>query len=464
MKQFRRTLFIFRRDLRLDDNNALLAALEQSEEVIPLFIFDPRQIGPKNDYRSLKAIAFMIDSLHDLDGQLNKKQSRLLCGYDVAEEFLDRLLSKSSIDAVFWNKDYTPFSLKRDEQLEHVCIRHQKSFFSLHDALLINPETVHSASNTPYTIFTPFFKTTAKLEVSQPRPCRYKNFASQSLPETDDLTTLVTKLGISCAREQLIEHGGTTLAKGILKKIGSFSEYGTTHDFPEIPTTLLSPHNKFGTISIRQVYHSIAKKLGEGHPLIRQLYWRDFFTYVAYHSPFVFGAPYHEKWAKIPWENDEAAFKRWCQGTTGFPLVDAGMRQLNQTGFMANRVRMVVASFLVKDLHIDWRWGERYFAQHLIDYDPAVNNGNWQWAASTGCDAQPYFRIFNPWIQQKKFDPECLYIKQWIPELKQINPKIIHAWFKQKDISNIVYPAPMIDHSAQARRALAIYKRTNSLS
>lgn len=462
MKQFVRSLFIFRRDLRLDDNSALLAALEQSEEVIPLFIFDPRQISPENDYRSLKAIAFMIDSLHDLDGQLNKKKSRLMCGHGIAEQFLETLLQIVPIDAIFWNKDYTPFSLKRDEQLEHVCIRHQKFFFSFHDALLINPETIHSANGTPYTIFTPFFKTAAKSKVIQPRLCRYKNFVSQLIPGTYELTTLIAQLNISSAREQLIEHGGTTLAKGILKKIGSFSNYATTHDIPAVPTTLLSPHNKFGTVSIRQIYHTIAKKLGEGHPLIRQLYWRDFFSYIAYHSPFVFGFPYHEKYINLSWENDEGKFRHWCQGTTGFPLIDAGMRQLNQTGFMPNRVRMIVASFLVKDLHIDWRWGEQYFAQHLIDYDPSVNNGNWQWAASTGCDAQPYFRIFNPWIQQKKFDPEGIYIKQWVPELQQVAPSTIHAWFKQKESPKIDYPAPIINHTVQARRALDIYKKSSS--
>ena len=193
-------------------------------------------------------------------------------------------------------------------------------------------------------------------------------------------------------------------------------------------------------------------------PLIKQLYWRDFFTQVAYHSPFVFGQPFHEKYSKLPWSNSEKAFTAWCTGTTGFPIVDAGMRELNATGFMHNRVRMIVASFLTKDLHIDWRKGERYFAQQLVDYDPAVNNGNWQWCASTGCDAQPYFRIFNPWLQQKKFDPQCIYIKKWVPELQKILPLTIHTWYKEDSPPIKNYPRPMVDHGVESKKAKELYK------
>jgi len=225
--------------------------------------------------------------------------------------------------------------------------------------------------------------------------------------------------------------------------------YAATKDIPALSTSNLSAHLKFGTLSIRETYHAIKKILGPTHLLLRQLYWRDFFTHVAYYSPFVFGHAFHEKYDQLIWEHDDKKFQRWCTGTTGFPIVDAGMRQLTTTGFMHNRVRMIAASFLTKDLHIDWRWGEKFFAQQLIDYDPAVNNGNWQWCASTGCDAQPYFRIFNPWLQQKKFDTECIYIKRWIPELKKVAPATIHTWYANKLPSN--YPKPMVDHTQEAR-------------
>lgn len=240
--------------------------------------------------------------------------------------------------------------------------------------------------------------------------------------------------------------------------MGQFQNYKDTHDFPSLSTTLLSPHLKFGSLSIREVYHTIAAKLGGEHSLIRQLYWRDFYSQIAFHAPFVFGHPYQKKFQTLPWSENKKAFAAWCAGKTGFPIVDAGMRQLNQTGFMHNRVRMIVASFLVKDLHINWLWGERYFAQQLIDYDPAVNNGNWQWCASTGCDPQPYFRIFNPWLQQKKFDPEAEYIKKWVVELQDIPTQLIHNWYRSDDIIPH-YPRPIVEHSKESKKAKEDYRR-----
>jgi deoxyribodipyrimidine photo-lyase len=200
----------------------------------------------------------------------------------------------------------------------------------------------------------------------------------------------------------------------------------------------------------------VFEALGSEHALLRQFYWRDFFTHIGFHFPQVFGHAFHQRYDNIQWRNDKDEFQAWAEGRTGFPIVDAGMRQLNQTGCMHNRVRMIVASFLVKDLLINWRWGERYFAQHLLDYDPCVNNGNWQWAASTGCDAQPYFRIFNPWLQQKKFDAECVYIKRWLPELQKYSPAIIHNWFQKPLAGN--YPPPMIDHAVRTQQAKLLFQ------
>ena len=226
----------------------------------------------------------------------------------------------------------------------------------------------------------------------------------------------------------------------------------------------LSPYLKFGICSIREVYSTIQKELGFNHPLLRQLYWRDFYGYIGFHFPFVFTSPFQGRYRRksktnvIQWKNDPQEFEIWCNGKTGFPIVDAGMRELNETGYMHNRVRLITASFLVKDLHIDWRYGERYFALKLIDYDPFINNGNWQWVASTGCDAQPFFRIFNPWLQQKKFDPNCNYIKKWIPELQGTPVNLIHEWYntvnstidKSTKLSQIEnYPRPIVEHQKE---------------
>lgn len=253
--------------------------------------------------------------------------------------------------------------------------------------------------------------------------------------------------------------GGRIEALKILKNVKVFKNYDGGRDLPaKSATSLLSAHHKFGTCSIRETYWAVRDALGPRHTLIKELYWRDFFSHIAYHFPHVFGGAFYPEYDALPWANDKERFQRWCDGLTGFPIVDAGMRELNTTGFMHNRVRMITASFLVKDLHIDWRWGERYFAQHLVDYDPCVNNGNWQWVASTGCDHQPYFRVFNPWLQQKKFDPLCLYIKKWVPELKTVDARQLHRWYEVSGDSADRYPAPVVDHAAESIKAKEIFK------
>jgi len=454
---YKKSLFIFRRDLRLDDNTGLRAALEQSDAVIPCFIFDPRQVGEKNPYRSANAIQFMIESLEDLDEQLHAKKGKLYLFYGEAEKIIAQLITKEKIDAVFLNQDYTPFSIKRDQAISKACHQHNVAFHAEHDALINPPETIMTGNGTPYAVFTAFWKKSRIVPVEQPIKIKHTNFYIKAISTSFAHKELEKKI-LPTRNKLIASHGGRDQAFKILNKISNFMQYPSTHDIPSIPTTHLSAHLKFGTISVREAYSKIAKELGAGHPLIRQLYWRDFFTYVAYHSPFVFGHAYHEKYDNLAWSYSKKAFQAWCEGKTGFPIVDAGMRELNTTGFMHNRVRMVVASFLTKDLHIDWRWGEKYFATQLVDYDPAVNNGNWQWAASTGCDAQPYFRIFNPWLQQKKFDPACTYIKTWVPELADVNKKTIHNWFKNDAIIN-GYPRPIIDHAIESRIAKEMYRR-----
>jgi len=352
-KKFRRSLFLFRRDLRLEDNTGLIFALKSSEVVIPAFIFTLEQIE-RNPFRSDHCLKFMIESLKDLENQLKEKGGKLFLFKGKPEEVVSKCMRKLNIEALIVNRDYTPYSRQRDNKLEKVC----------------------KAGQIP----------------------------------------------LECS-------------------------------------TYLSPYLKFTVCSPREVYEAICRHLSPHHELIRSLYWRDFFTSIAFFFPHVFMGAFHSKFDKLKWSYNRKAYQRWCEGSTGFPIVDAGMREMNETGFMHNRVRMIAASFLIKDLHIDWRWGEKYFAQTLIDYDPAVNNGNWQWAASTGSDAQPYFRIFNPWNQQKKFDPECTYIKKWIPELRDFPPKAIHAWYEEKHRAGCKkYPAPMTNHDKAAKEALHAYR------
>lgn len=456
---FKKTLFIFHRDLRLDDNTGLLQALAKSEHVIPCFIFNPQQVSTKNEYRSKNCIQFMIESIIDLDAQLKKKHAKLYLFYGTSTDIIKKLIKEEKIDAVFCNRDYTPFSIKRDEALKQLCLKAHIAFEQYGDALLNEPEEIKSGNGTPYAVYTAFFKECFKhYPVRKPIKCTAKNFYTKKI-DLEESSNIYKKI-LPSSNSAIKVQGGRTHALKVIKKMNQFSDYDKKRNFPALDaTTHLSAHNKFGTVSIREVYHAIADSLSRSHTLIKELYWRDFFTHVAYHSPFVFGHAYHKKYDNLWWENDTKKFKAWCEGTTGFPFVDAGMRELNKTGYMHNRVRMIVASFLTKDLHIDWRWGEKYFAQQLVDYDPAVNNGNWQWAASTGCDAQPYFRIFNPWLQQKKFDTECLYIKKWVHELKKVEPKIIHAWFKEKSPRIKGYPRPIVEHEKEARIAKKIYKK-----
>ena len=458
-KNYSKSLFIFHRDLRLEDNSGFIQAAEQSTHVIPCFIFDPKQVDTSNPYRSMNAIQFMIESLQDLENQIKQMNGKLYLFYGQTSEIIKKIIDSEKIDAIFCNRDYTPFSIKRDEAIEKECIESQIDFKQYGDALLHEPEEIKTLNGTPYAIFTAFYKHAIK-HFTIKKPAKASSFTFYSKPIQDEQTPKIYTQCLPVENKNIAVSGGRAKALAILKNLGSFASYTKERDYPGLSaTTYLSAHNKFGTVSIREVYWAITNELGNGHQLLRELYWRDFFTHVAYYSPFVFEHAFKTKYDKLSWSDDEKVFKAWCDGKTGFPIVDAGMRELNETGFMHNRVRMIVGSFLVKDLHINWQWGEQYFAQKLVDYDPAVNNGNWQWVASTGCDAQPYFRIFNPWLQQKKFDLECEYIKKWLPELKTLKPSIIHTWYKSDNLLNIDYPKPIVDHSKETQKTKALYKK-----
>jgi len=456
MELFEKSLFIFRRDLRLEDNTGLLAALKSSKRVMPCFILDPRQLQD-NPYRSEAAVAFMRECLEDLDAELRKKGPGLNFLTGEAEKVLDEVIVKNRVQAVFFNRDYTLFSIRRDKALNDICGKHGVPCFTFNDALLNSPENVRKDDGNPYTVFTPFFKRAQVLRVESPQEFAAGSFSpvSGALP-AGDVFSGILKAGDPAGRIP----GGRRAALGIFKGLSRLADYQVERDIPALDkTSRLSAHNKFGTVSIREVYYAIAESLDRSHPLIRQLYWRDFFTHVAYNFPYVFEGAFQRAFDRIEWEENEEHFQAWCGGCTGFPIVDAGMRELNATGYMHNRVRMITASFLVKDLHIDWRRGEEYFARRLVDYDPCVNNGNWQWSASTGCDAQPWFRIFNPWLQQKRFDPACEYIKKWVPELDKLTPAQIHRLEGADAGRPGDYPAPIVDHMEEKTIAEESYQQ-----
>ena len=442
-------LFIFRRDLRLFDNTALNEAFCQNQKVVPCFFLDPRQL--QSPYRSDFLISFMIKSLRELDEELKKQGSRLHLFYGPSEEVLEKLITEHPVKGLYFNCDYTPFSKKRDQKIKDLADKHSIECVPCHDTLLLPPETLKTTTHKPYTVFTPFYRKALLEAISRPqelKKARWENLSSSFSKSIEEIEAL-------CQAKPMnpLVKGGRKEGLALLESIKCLSNYAEVRNIPSLKgTTQLSAHNKFGTISIREFYWRVKDLFGKEHTLISELFWRDFYTQILHHYPHVLGKSFIPKYDQLKWENDPKKIKAWKEGLTGFPIVDAGMRQLNQMGWMHNRVRMITSSFLIKDLHVDWRIGEQYFAQKLVDYDPAVNNGSWQWAASTGCDAQPYFRIFNPWLQQKRFDEKCEYIKTWVEELKETPIKEIHNWR-----GSLFYPAPIVDHAIESKKSKELY-------
>ncbi len=458
----RRALFLFRRDLRLDDNTALLAALDENDEVSTCFIRDPRQGAEQNPHFTPNGFRFMLESLAELAAELETRGGRLSLFSGEPENILERLLSErtGSFTAVYLNTDYTPFSRKRDDALAKICAERGVPLKTYEDALLHAPGSVLTKEAKPYTVYTSFARNARKRPVMKPRLFSKTDGAKLSGRRLQGETALLDSRQADNSHQTF--PGGRKAALEILKGIKGYWSYDVTRNNPwKEGTTKLSPHHKFGTISIRETHHAVQNALGEDHALIDELLWRDFFTHVAHHYPKVFAGAFKERYNKLKWDNPHGAggkkLKAWKEGLTGYPIVDAGMRQLAATGWMHNRVRMITASFLAKDLHLDWRLGEEHFANLLVDYDPAVNNGNWQWAASTGCDAQPYFRIFNPWNQQAKFDPRCDYIKTWVPELHGLTATAIHRLATTRP-AGLSYPEPIVDHKEATAEAIRRFK------
>ena len=422
-------LFWFRRDLRIGDNAGLYHALKDKNPVVPLFIFDRNILDELEDPKD-RRVEFIYKTIETLQEKLLKKGSTLDVRYGFPKEIFSQLLKDYKVEKVFTNHDYEPYAADRDKTISGFLKKHGVSFHTYKDQVILERNEVLKDDGKPYTIFTPYSRRWKSV---------VNDFYLRAYPTekyTGNFFKQATKKIPSPASMKFKVAGEAFPSPHANKDI--IRDYVKTRDIPSIHgTTHLGMHLRFGTISIRKVARE-ASALNE--TFLNELIWRDFFQMILYHFPQVVSHSFKQEYDKIRWRNNEKEFEAWCNGHTGYPIVDAGMRELNETGFMHNRVRMITASFLTKHLLIDWRWGEAYFAKKLLDYELAANNGNWQWAAGTGCDAAPYFRIFNPYLQTKRFDPDLKYIRKWVPEFEEFT-----------------YPQPIVDHEFARKRCLEVY-------
>lgn len=428
-------VFWFRRDLRIEDNAGLYHALKSGLPVLPLFIFDSvilKRLTKKADRR----VDFIHQALLNIQEELEKLGSSLYIAYERPVNAYERILNEFDIKAVYTNHDYESYAKKRDEEIKQLLDKKKIGFHSYKDQVIFEKNEVLKDDGKPYTVFTPYSrKWKGKLNdfyvKSFPNKTYFANFIqtkSFKIPSLKDIGFEKTDLIFSLPK----------ITPSLLKS------YKERRDFPGIAgTSRISMHLRFGTISIRK---AARYALQYSETWLNELIWREFYMMILWHFPHVEKMSFKKEYDHIEWRNNKNEFEKWCKGETGFPIVDAGMRELNATGFMHNRVRMITASFLVKDLLIDWRWGEAYFGEQLNDFDLSANNGGWQWAASSGCDAAPYFRIFNPDSQQEKFDPDFKYVRKWVPEL-----------------GTDKYPEPMVNHKEARERTLAVYKKALAL-
>jgi deoxyribodipyrimidine photo-lyase len=469
-------IFIFHRDLRLNDNTTLIKQLQKYKTVTPIFIFPPEQINPKtNDYFSNNSVQFMIESLHELSNEIKDKHGKLYFFKGPTMSVIKQIHKTTPIQSIAFNFDYTPYALQRDEEIRNWCKKNNLDCivhedYVLHD--ILGNETKKSDGE-PYQVFTPFREHCQKtLKIRTPD--KFRSFQFTLFTSASNISYNMNEFDITKfykPNPNINVHGGRKNGLKILSSIEKFKDYDKKRDFLTYKTTFLSAHNHFSTVSIREVYYAFERKFGKHHGIINELYWRDFYVNVTYFFPDILQGQIHgknqafrKKYNKITWSNNVKHFEKWCKGETGFPIIDAAQNQLNTTGYMHNRCRMCSAMFLTKDLHISWRDGEKYFAKHLVDYSPMQNNGGWQWASSTGTDAQPYFRIFNPWTQIRNYDEKCEYIKTWIPSLKDVpindilnwnKPEIHEKWLK----NGIKYYAPMIVHEEETKKTLSYFGR-----
>lgn len=458
MPKYKRGLFIFHRDLRIVDNVGLNAAIRDCEEVFTAFIFTPEQVGKQNHYKSTNAVSFMIESLVDLQEQL----PGIMFLYGEPIRMTGQLIRSLNIDCVFFNRDYTPYAVKRDKNTADLCHKMGVNCSMLSDYYLYEPGSiVHGANRALYHKFTPFYEAALKMDVLAPQTRHAKQALHRNiLPEhritLDDAFSRFTHHNPNIAVLGGREMGRKCLSRALAEQ----KDYEKNRDTMAYKTSMLSAYLKFGCVSIREAFHAFKHRFGLHHEIIRQIIWREFFAHLLYGYPDILKeGTYYPNYGKIRWRTNKRALDAWKQGKTGVPIVDACMRQLNETGYMHNRGRMLVATFLIKTLLLDWREGERYFAQKLTDYDIASNNGNWMSIMGGGAYTTPYFRVMNPWIQSAKFDKDGVYIKQWVKELSAVEPKDIHRWAdaykKYKDIN---YPKPIADYYEEKEVFLKLYR------
>ena len=424
------SIFWFRRDLRIDDNTGLYQALNSEFPVLPIFIFDKYILNHLED-KSDRRLAFIHRTLEKINTDLIEMKSGLKTFYCNPEEAFLKLTEEFEVKSVFTNHDYEPYARKRDEGIGQILKNKGISFQTFKDQVIFEKTEVMANGGQPYTVFTPYSK-------------KWKSLITKEIIEEKDLKPFYHNFlqwnGVEII--SLLEMGFSDPNKTVSEPLINeelIRDYAEKRNFPFLPaTSRLSVHLRFGTISIRKLV-GLGMKLSE--TWLNELIWREFYKSILWNFPQVGeGKSFKQQYDRIPWKNDPSLFDLWCQGKTGYPIVDAGMRELNETGFMHNRVRMITASFLVKHLLIDWRWGEAYFAKKLLDFDLSANNGGWQWASGSGCDAAPYFRVFNPSLQTEKFDKQHLYIKKWVPEfnnLSYIQSQIVNHEFARKRVLDV---------------------------
>jgi deoxyribodipyrimidine photo-lyase len=425
----------FRRDLRLQDNAALYHALKEGKPVLPLFIFDSNILddlhtATGNTLTTDRRVEFIHLALQDMQRQLVKMDASLIVRYGKPMDVFNDLLTEYVVEKVFTNHDYEPYARERDSAIAQLLQSKGADLYTFKDQVILEKNEVLKDDGKPYTIFTPYSrKWKAALTDFHLKPYSTRKYFSNFFKQPEKKIISLEEMRFKAAG---LPFPGKEWQGQVIRN------YKEQRDIPSIPgTSRLSVHLRFGTISIRSL---AAEAGGLNETFLNELIWRDFYHMILWHFPWVQGHAFKPEYDTIRWRNDPKEFDAWCNGMTGYPIVDAGMRELNATGFMHNRVRMIVASFLTKHLLIDWRKGEAYFAQHLLDFDLAANNGGWQWAAGSGCDAAPYFRVFNPYLQTQKFDPELKYIRQWVPEL-----------------DDFAYPAPLVVHEVARKRCLEAY-------
>lgn len=475
--QYIKSLVWFRRDLRDYDHAALYYALRHSEQVYCAFVFDTAILDELTDKHD-RRVEFIWESIKQLKSALQEKGGDLIVLHGNAKDEIPILAKTLQAEAVFTNHDYEPDAISRDAHVTDQLKNKGIAFHHFKDQVIFEKDEVLSMTGKPYSVFTPYknmwLKTINDFFLkAYPVNDYIANLAKVN--SSDDFGTLMSLESMGFERTNLSEMRLPTGMTGSAQLFADFTEriqrYKEARDFPGIKgVSYLSVHLRFGTISIRHLARTAMQIGGAGaETWLSELIWRDFYFQILHHHPHIaHGKAFKAEFGALPFPNNPEHFKAWCDGKTGYPLVDAAMRQLNNTGFMHNRLRMVAASFLVKDLLIDWRWGERYFAEKLIDYDLSANNGGWQWAASTGCDAQPWFRIFNPTTQSERFDANGRFIRKYVTELSKCNDKEIHApWLmstaRQSTIDTIIgrdYPHPVVDHSMQRLMALDLYKNS----